>query len=128
MSKEADVRAAWLSRCAAISHDAIARKQSQDALVEFERHYQLLTPDERAIVDRLLAEQVQSDDENVRFDALALVNKFKIRSADPALRRLADRLTREHHPGAPYERAKVNGILASTTPADGRPHGTGGLE
>jgi hypothetical protein len=102
----------------AISNNAIASKQSQDALAQLESHYRLLTVEERVIVDQLLAEQVRSDDENVRFDALALVDNFKIGSAAPALRGLADWLERQGHPGAPYEWAKVNRILANVTSDD----------
>lgn len=58
-------------------------------------------------------EQVLSDEENVRFDALSLIEDFKIRSAVPALRKLADRLEHQDQPGAPYEWAKVKRILGN---------------
>lgn len=119
MRPEKEVRAAWLETCAAISQAAIANKQSQDALGQFADRYRSLTPNDRSIVDRLLAEQVLSDDENVRFDALSLIEDFKIRSATPALRRLADRLEHQERPGAPYEWAKVNRILGNMV--DGAP-------
>lgn len=118
MSRESDARAAWLRMSAAVSHEAIANKQSQDALAQLASRYRLLSPDDRAVVDGLLAEQVRSSDENVRFDALALVNEFKIQSAASALRSLADWLEHQDHPGAPYEWAKVNRILASVTADD----------
>jgi hypothetical protein len=38
----------------------------------------------------LLIEQMASEDETVRFDALALVREFRIAAALPALRGLAD--------------------------------------
>jgi len=74
-------------------------------------HYRALGDAERNVVDDLLAEQVISSDENVRFDALATVREFRIRSALPALRVLAQRLEHEASTGAPYEWAKVNRLI-----------------
>jgi hypothetical protein len=119
VTRDKEVRAAWLKMSADVSAAAIANKQSQDALAELGRRYRILTPNDRAVVDRLLAEQVQSEDENVRFDALALVDEFKIGSAVPALRGLADWLEHQEHPGAPYEWAKVNRILGNLVTSDG---------
>ena len=111
MTRAEGVRDAWLTMSADVSKVAIAIKQSQEALFVLARRYRDLSPEDRAIVDELLAEQVQSEDEHVRFDALALVDEFKIGSAVPALRGLADWLERRGHPGAPYEWAQVNRIL-----------------
>jgi hypothetical protein len=96
---------------AEIVAQAIAAKQAQESPAGLARAYRRLSSDDRAIVDGLLVEQVQSEDEAVRFDALHLVREFDIQSAIPALRALADRLETENRPGAPYEWAKVNRIL-----------------
>jgi len=58
-----------------------------------------------------LAEKPASPDENVRFDVLALVGEFNIRSTEPQLRSLAARAEAEMTPGAPFELAKVNRTL-----------------
>ena len=71
----------------------------------------VIREEERPVVDRLLAEQVESPDEKVRFDALAMIREFRIVSALPALRSLADRLERQDAPGTPFEWAKVNRLI-----------------
>jgi len=63
------------------------------------------------MADLVLTEWVQSEDENVRFDALALIDGFRIAKAMPALRALAGRLASSDAPGAPYELQKVDRIL-----------------
>jgi hypothetical protein len=73
--------------------------------------YRSLTAVDRHEVDQLLAEQLSSQDETERFDAIALIGEFTITTALPALRRLADRLETETWPGAPYEWAKVNRLV-----------------
>ena len=44
------------------------------------------------MADQVLAEWVVSEDPDMRFDAQALIRKFKIVEAIPALRQLAKRL------------------------------------
>jgi len=107
----ATIRSAWLDYQAQASARAEANKQSQDALLALFARYRALSDEERPVVDRLLAEQVESFDENVRFDALATIREFKIASALPALRSLADRLEAQDSPGAPFEWAKVNRLI-----------------
>ena len=65
------------------------------------------------MANRVLAEWALSDDENVRFDALALIDDFKIASAAPALQELARRLASDGTPGAPYELKKVRRIISN---------------
>ena len=86
-------------------------KDSQGALFALFDRYRNLRPDERKAVNGLLAEKLASPDENVRFDVLALVGEFNIRSAEPQLRSLAARLEAEVTPGAPFELAEVNRTL-----------------
>ena len=64
------------------------------------------------MADQVLAEWALSDDEAVRFDALALIDEFKITNAAPALRKLKSRLASSSEPGAPYELQKVYRIIA----------------
>lgn len=108
---ERNVRDAWLRMCDEESARAATSKQSQEALIAMSARYRALTLDERLVVDRLLAEQLSSDDENVRFDALALISEFSVVSAVPALRQLASWLESQRWPGAPYEWAKVDRII-----------------
>ena len=77
-----------------------------------------LDPDEREIVDKVLGEAVLSDEEWRRFDALALINEFKIVSAEPALRELARKLDVSTVPGAPYELKKVHRVIVKLAERD----------
>jgi hypothetical protein len=72
---------------------------------------------ERLMADKVFAEWVLSQDEATRFDALVMIRHFKIVTALPALRQLAERLSGERSPGAPFERDKVERLIAAITPA-----------
>jgi hypothetical protein len=91
---------------------ATANKQPQEALLTGAARYRKLPDEDRTVVNELLAEQLTSPEEDVRFLALALIEDFEILSALPALRRLANWLETQQWPGAPYEWAKVNRIIA----------------
>ncbi len=104
-----------------VSARAMANKQSQDAVLAMAGRYRSLSDSDRAIVDALLAEQLTSEDETVRFDAIALIADFKISSALPALRRLADWLESQPFPGAPYEWAKANRLIGQLASASEGP-------
>ncbi|MGD0182849.1 MAG: hypothetical protein ABSC15_23810 [Terriglobales bacterium] len=67
------------------------------------------------MADQVLDEWVLSEDENVRFDALALIHDLKIATAMPSLRALATRLTSSTVPSAPYELKKVNRLIEEFT-------------
>ena len=69
--------------------------------------------EERAMANQVLAEWVLHDDENVRFDALALIHDFRVDAALHALQHLAERLAMSSAPGAPYELQKVRRIMNS---------------
>jgi uncharacterized protein HemX len=106
-----DVRATWEQLRERVDREAREQKMSQAAILELSRQYRLVRVGERKEVDELVAEWVLSDDENKRFDALALISEHRIKSATPALHRLAERLKTAADPSAPYELAKVNRIL-----------------
>ena len=74
--------------------------------------YRSFDAQERIMADRVVIEWVLSDEEGIRFDALALVEDFRIRAAIPALRELASRLGNQRTPGAPFERARTDRIIA----------------
>jgi hypothetical protein len=61
--------------------------------------------------NQVFGEWLLSEDENMRFDALAMVRDLRVMSAMPALRELATRLESSQQRGAPYELDKVNGLI-----------------
>jgi hypothetical protein len=63
---------------------------------------------ERAMADQVLAEWALSEDEQKRYDALALIEHLKIVTAVPALRALAVRLSQSRALGADDELDIVN--------------------
>lgn len=105
------IRAEWTALRERLDAEATAMKESQAAVIELSRRYAALDADARRVVDELLSEWVLSDDENLRFDALALVSDHRILSALPALRELLVRLDGATTPGAPFEQAKIRRIL-----------------
>jgi cysteinyl-tRNA synthetase len=94
-----------------VDEEARSLKDSYVALDRLHTWYRGLDPEGRAVADQVLAEWALSDDEKVRFDALALVDDFKIVSALPALRELASRLATSNATGAPYELKKVERVI-----------------
>ena len=82
--------------------------------------YKRLDENERSMADQILAEWTLSEDEGLRFDALALIDEFRVVSATPALQKLTGRLARSRTPGAPHELEKVRRIERSLsgTPSD----------
>ena len=115
---DAETRGAWLDFCAAAEAAAAARKDPQIALPVIAARYEALSDVERGVVDLLFIEQLTpnepaADDpwfmgENARWLSLFMIRKFRIASALPALRVLADWLETQDTPGAPYEWATVN--------------------
>lgn len=95
-----------------VSRDTIERKDSQAALRELIREYDALGDIERRAVDRVLIDWLGSDDETLRFDAMAIISASRVHSTVPALRALELRLLESDAPSAPYEVAKVGRLLA----------------
>jgi cysteinyl-tRNA synthetase len=91
--------------------EAISLKDSYLALDRLHALYRKFDADEREMADQVLAEWAISEDERVRFDALALIDDFKITRAMTALRQLASRLASSSAVSAPYELKKVNRII-----------------
>jgi hypothetical protein len=73
--------------------------------------YRAFNSEDRSLADIVIAEWVLSNDQRIRFDALVLIDEFKISTAAAALRTLASRLSLSDAPGAPYELKKVFRIL-----------------
>ena len=94
-----------------VDEEAMSLKDSYLALDRLRALYQKFDTQERAMADQVLAEWTLSDDEKVRFDALVLIDDYRIETSIPALRQLATRLESTNDPGAPYEQQKVNRII-----------------
>jgi hypothetical protein len=99
----------------AAERDAASLRSSQRVLNELHNLYQKFDAAERVLANRVITEWLESDDENLRFDALAMVDDFAVTNAAGALTALATRLRASTLPGAPYELQKVERILRSLT-------------
>src|SRR5437879_5737882 len=86
----------------AANEEANALKDTHLALERLRTLYQKFDAEERTMAEQVLAEWALSEDENVRFDALALIDDFRISAATPVLRLLLERLSSSSAPGAPY--------------------------
>ena len=102
----------WKQRWHEISVRADEMRDSPSAIPVLFDAYRSLSTADMATADAVIASAVESRDDKERFDALALVREFKIRTAVPSLRRLSSRLEGVASPGAPFEIAKVTQILA----------------
>lgn len=91
------------------------RKDSHSAVLVLEDLYGALSDEERRVADQVIIEWALSDDNRKRFDALALINRFHISSALPALRVLSAQFEEAVGPSAPYDWAKVNRLIGRLT-------------
>jgi cysteinyl-tRNA synthetase len=96
----------------AVDAEATSLKDPYVALDRLHSLYRKFDDQERDLADQVLAEWALSQDEKTRFEALALIDDFRITAAVPALHELAARLQSDHAPGAPFELEKVNRLLS----------------
>lgn len=96
---------------ARVDREAIELKDSYLALQRLSDLYESFDQSERALADEVLSEWVLSEEEATRFDAMALIRKFDVTRAAPALHQLDQRLDGAAEPGAPFEREKVRGLI-----------------
>lgn len=96
--------------------EANLRKDPNITLERLHALYEKLDAAERRMADQVFTEWAISEEEDVRFDALALINDFKIKMAIPELHKLATRLASSNSPGAPYELKKVHRIIVELRP------------
>lgn len=92
--------------------EARSLKDSYHALDRLHALYRSFDEKERDLANQVLGEWVLSEDENLRFDALALIDDFKISEAVTTLRLLVERLAASSAPGAPFELQKVDRIAS----------------
>jgi len=96
----------------AVDDEAASLKDSYLALDRLHAVYRKFDLEERAMANKVLVEWALSEDENLRFDALALIDDLKIKDAKTALLQLASRLATSQTSSAPYELRKVKRIIA----------------
>jgi len=94
-----------------VDRESRSLKDPYHALECLQEFYSGLDADDRLRADAVLMDWTRSDDEGLRFDALVLIDGFKIVAAIGALESLAARLESASTPGAPYELLKVQRIL-----------------
>jgi hypothetical protein len=75
----------WCDLRGELDQRHVAAKDSQRAIIELAGAYGRIPTDQRLEVNEVLLEWVLADDEGLRFDALAIVNEYKITEAAPAL-------------------------------------------
>lgn len=92
--------------------EAQAAKFSQEALLRLADFYRRLDDEDRRVVDEALTSWVSEGDERRRFDALALIDEFRIQSALPALQADLARLADAVGASVPTDRAKLERIIA----------------
>jgi hypothetical protein len=97
---------------ARLDAEAQAAKFSHEALLRLTEFYRRLDQEDRRVVDEVLASWVLEGDERRRFDALALIDEFEIRSALPALQGHLARLADAVGPSVPTDRAKLERMIA----------------
>jgi hypothetical protein len=94
-----------------VDEEGAKRKDSYFALEKLFLFYENLQNAEKPMAAEVISEWLLSVDENIRFDALAIVNEFRVLETIPALQVLARRLCDPHEPGSPYELRKVQRAL-----------------
>lgn len=97
----------------AVDEESRTLKDSHFAVEKMQSFYRSLGIDDREMANKVLSEWLLSPDEALRFDALALVDDFRIVLAIPTLTRLAKQLASSSTPGAPFELQKVKQIADS---------------
>ena len=88
-----------------------AAKEPNVATVAILSYYRGLPPGERESADAEISAWLLSEDGGQRFDAMALVEDFRIAKAVPNLLELARRLRGREGPEARYELEKAEQIL-----------------
>jgi hypothetical protein len=95
----------------AFDEEARTLKDSYLALQRLAEYFEGLDSQERQLAAIVLSEWLLAEDEALRFDGMALVRKFRISEAIPALGKLNERLRASSSPGAPFECEKVAKLI-----------------
>lgn len=108
-----EIRFEMVSYRHSVDDEAKSLKDPCIALERLRALYGKFDDTERLMADEVLSEWALSEDEKIRFDALALIDDLKIETAGPALHELATRLTSSEALSAPYELKKIFRIISS---------------
>jgi hypothetical protein len=98
-----------------VTQEGDRAKNSQLALDALERTYQTLSDRERQLADGVFTDWILGSDTRRQFAGLAMIDRFSIGTALPALRTLASCLENATTVTAPYDWAKVNRIIGKVT-------------
>jgi hypothetical protein len=104
-------KAGLLGLWEAIDHDAAITKSPREATEEFAEFYAKLNAEERAQADEAIAVWVLSENKRQRFDALAMVRRFKIAAALPNLKRLLFNLASSGTAESRYDFGYVSSLI-----------------
>lgn len=89
---------------------AYSQKCSQAVLEALELYYENLTVEEKSLASYVIEEWLLSENESERFDALFLIERFKLRDLAASMHLLEDRLVGSRFPGAPFELDRLRAI------------------
>jgi hypothetical protein len=98
---------------AQIDASAVSSKDSPMATIRLTSFYRNLGDEDRTVVDDALADWVIDGDERRRFDAVALIQEFEIRSALGAMRERLAALPEGSDGSVGAERAKLERVVAA---------------
>jgi len=104
-----EMQSYWLS----VDAEAKLTKDSTLAITRLHDFYMRLDENDRQMADEIISEWVLSENSTVRFDALALVDDFKIIKSLSYLRILSERLALSSKPEDIYELKKVKRIISN---------------
>lgn len=93
-------------------NDAKLFKNSQIVFEKLRALYGKFDESERLMANDVLTRWALSENEDMRFDALSLIDEFAVRSSIPALNELIVRLANSDLPSAPFELKKVSRIIS----------------
>jgi hypothetical protein len=113
--KEEDISAAWERQVDELIQAAREERCPELAYQWVSDAYDRLSPEERPIVDAVLAEWLESSNGDRRLGARFLIHEKRITSALPALRRRAQALATLRTPWAPDELERVQRIIEDLT-------------
>jgi hypothetical protein len=100
-----------------VEDEAAKFKDPYIALERLQTLYRSFDKDERLLADQVLGEWVLSESESACFEALVLIEDFKITTAVPQLVALIPRLEGSLEPGAPFLLKKVRRKIEMLTSA-----------
>lgn len=110
-----EFRQSMASYRASVDAEAQRLKDSYLVLDKLRALYESFDAAERTLADEVISEWALSEDEGLRFDALALIDDLGIVKALPTLKKLIDRLKSSSTPSAPYDLKKVKRIIDRLT-------------